>query len=202
MPTPPLRSRRRPAHVQVSTLVSILATLLAGGTAAVPARADSSVADPLLYQDARLSVRLRPRTPQQIAAFYEARGFPVSMLERLRRSCFITVRIHNRSRDILWLDLANWEIRSAHDHIARRDRAYWNRVWQALNSPLPSRATFRWTLLPEKLDFRPDEAEGGNLILPPTDQPFEIVAHFAAGADPQHATPVTVRFRQLRCARD
>lgn len=32
--------------------------------------------------------------------------------------------------------------------------------------------TFRWTLLPENLDFQPDEREGGNIMLPRTRDPL------------------------------
>jgi hypothetical protein len=52
-----------------------------------------------------------------------------------------------------------------------------------MNIPLARQSTFRLTLLPETLDFQPDEQEGGNIILPPTRAPILLQADFVTGSD-------------------
>jgi len=70
-----------------------------------------------------------------------------------------------------------------------------------MNAPMASQSTFRWTLLPERLDFRPDEAEGGNLVLPREKGPFTLEAYFLAGAD-KAGEAIRVRLENLYCAED
>jgi len=152
------------------------------------------------FDDGRVRVHLHPRTPEQIAAFYEARGFPRAMVARLRAQCFITTTVRNLSDDIVWLEPSRWEFRRADGRRVRRlNRAYWKARWAAMDAPLPARSTFRWTQLPESLDLRPGEGEGGNLILPRLTGRFSLIAHFPTGED-RAGPPITVRFEGLRCA--
>lgn len=157
--------------------------------------------DPYAYKDERLTVRLTPRTPQQMAAFYQARGFGRDMVDVLSAQCFITVLIKNTSPDTIWLDLTQWAFHNADGRLERRDRGYWLQRWKTLNIPLAHQSTFRWTLLPERLDFRPGEHEGGNIILPRTGKPATIAARFDAGAD-RNGKPILVEFNNVRCAED
>ncbi len=153
------------------------------------------------FEDALLSIRLSPRTPQQVAAFYEARGFPPRAVHVLKQSCFVTVRIHNRSNTVVWLEPDNWRFLVRKDEIRRLDRPHWTGQWQRLGVSQANRSTFGWTLLPESRDLQPDEPVGGNITLPRTDRPFAVEARFATGADKQGKT-LTVRFDDVRCAED
>jgi len=161
----------------------------------------ASAAEPQVreFENERLKVRLVPRTPEQIAAFYIGRKFPAEMVDELRARCFFTVLIQNKSDGIIWLDLDRWRFLGAGGEVQRFGRAYWRERWEALDMPLPARSTFRWTLLPESLDFRPGEAEGGNIVLPRTPDPFTIEAPFATGAE-RTGEPILVRFERLHCA--
>lgn len=150
------------------------------------------------YRSERLTVVLDPRTPEQIAAFYEARGFGAPMIALLREQCYITVFIHNTGPDVIWLDLSQWRFADAQGEVVRLDRGFWRQRWASMGMPLAHQSTFRWTLLPETLDFRPDEREGGNLILPRTGRPFAVSARFDTGAD-RSGTPILVRLDQIRC---
>lgn len=176
--------------------------LLAGLVAApiVPPRAAEPGAA-LRFEHPRLNVRLIPRTPQQIAAFYIGRRFPRDMIDLLRRQCFITVVIRNKSREVIWLELDNWRFYGEAGEVERLDRSYWNERWQQMGVPMAARSTFRWTLLPEVLDFRPAEAEGGNIILPRSDQGLTLEARFDVGANREGA-PIRMRIDDLRCAED
>ncbi len=148
-----------------------------------------------------LRMRLTPRTPQQIEAFYSARGFPAEMVETLTRHCFVTVGIANRRSDVLWLELARWHFAHGGASLSRFDRDHWRERWRAMNAPLSSQSTFRWTLLPETLGFLPGESEGGNIVLPRLAGPITLEARFATGEDRSGETLV-VRVTDLRCAED
>lgn len=151
------------------------------------------------HDSTRLTVGLDARTPQQIAAFYEARGFSRPMIELLSGQCYITVFIYNKSQDIIWLDLDQWRFGNAEGSVERLDRDFWRRRWQTMNIPLAHQSTFRWTLLPEQLDFRPDEREGGNIILPRTGRSFTVTARFDTGAD-RSGAPIHITFNDVQCA--
>ena len=156
---------------------------------------------PLGFENALLSLWLSPRTPQQVAAFYEARGFPARALELLKQSCFVTVGIRNRSDAVVWLELDSWRFESGEGEIPRLDRSHWRRRWHELALPQADRSTFGWTLLPESRDLHPDEPVGGNITLPHTRLPFAVEARFATGANKEG--PIQrMRIAGVRCARD
>lgn len=169
--------------------------LFAGGAGSAMAAGE------LRHDSARLTVVLTPRTPDQMAAFYTARGFGREMIDRLSAQCFITVFIANKSADIVWLDLGQWHFSNADGAVERHDRRYWREQWNTLQIPLAHQSTFRWTLLPERLDFRPGEHEGGNIILPRLGKNLTITARFATGAD-RTGTPIDVAFDKVQCAED
>jgi len=148
-----------------------------------------------------VKLKLIPRTPEQMSAFYEARGFPAPMIALLAQQCFITVSIHNTGKDIIWHDLSNWRFVAGDRELHREHRDYWKQKWQAMGVPLAKQSTFRWTLLPETLDYQPDEAEGGNIILPRVSGPITLHAEFASGAD-KRGPLIRVTHKNLRCAED
>lgn len=156
-------------------------------------------ADELRHDSPLMTLQIGPRTPEQIAAFYEARGFQADMVAVLRQQCYLTVFMHNKSHDIIWLDLQDWEFDNPAGPLERLDRDHWRKHWEAMGIPMAHQSTFRWTLLPERLDFLPGEREGGNIILPRLDQPFRIRARFATGADGS-GPPIQVEFKRVECA--
>lgn len=153
------------------------------------------------FENDRLKLRLIPRSPAQMAGFYEARGFPAPMIDELKQACFITVGIHNKSNDILWLDLGNWQFSLDGQPLRRIQRNEWKTRWKKMGVPLASQSTFRWTLLPEQLDFHPGEREGGNITLERVSGEFTLSAHFDRGAQRQ-AAPLRVHLKGLQCAKD
>jgi hypothetical protein len=178
-----------------------LAVLLCLSLFMAGSHAADNPADRLVFDHPLFKLRLSPRTPQQIAGFYEGRGFPRWALDELTNTCFITVGLRNKSEQIIWLDLDNWHFMADGKVIQRQDRNYWLDYWRQKELPANLRTTFRWTLMPEQLDFRPHEGEGGNIILPRTDRPLTIHAQFRTGADKQ-GEEIKVRFDNVYCARD
>jgi hypothetical protein len=164
-------------------------------------RAGEPAAPGPVVENERLYLFVRLFTPQQMAAFYEARGFPKNAIERLRKTCFLMAHIENRGDEVLWLDLQHWRFTGADGALRRLDREYWQAVWDEIDLPQANRSTFGWTQLPEVRDLQPGEPVGGNLVLPRTGKPFTLGADFLSGKDRRHGR-IEVRLQDLRCAED
>jgi hypothetical protein len=175
----------------------LLAGLLWVGPA--PARAESPPAPSVESDGLYMFVRLN--TPDQMAAFYEARGFPHGAINRLRQTCFVMAHVENRSDKVIWLELKNWHFLTTQGEVRRLDPSYWKHVWDEIGLSQANRSTFGWTQLPEERDLQPGEPVGGNVILPSTDAPFTLQADFLTGKD-RRAGMISVRFENLRCAKD
>jgi hypothetical protein len=167
--------------------------LLAGGLGVVT--------QPLHTRTDDILIEFAPRTPDQMGSFYEARGFPRAMLDRLKDTCYITVRIHNTSEHTIWHELENWEFSVNGEPVEREHRDVWKQRWQDMGIPLRFQSTFRWTLLPETLDYLPGEVEGGNIVLPRIDQPITLKASFKTGKDKQGPV-IKIEYNKLHCAND
>jgi hypothetical protein len=105
----------------------------------------SVVADgenPLKYEDAQVSMRLVLRTPEQLSAFYQGREFNQAAIDRILETCFITPVIHNKTLDVLWLELDHWQFDADSQAIARIKRDYWPQKWR--EAGLPSAAVNIW----------------------------------------------------------
>jgi len=156
---------------------------------------------PVIITTEDITIDFTPRTADQMGSFYEARGFPVAMRNILKQQCFITVGILNTSDKKIWLNLSDWTFSSAGKIIKREHRDYWRSRWQEMAMPLSKQSTFRWTLIPEKLDYLPGEHEGGNIVLPFTKGYISVTATFATG-DKQQGKPITITSDKLFCAED
>jgi hypothetical protein len=144
-------------------------------------------------------VRLLPRTPAQMAAFYEARGFSDAAVRAMtEQACFITVVLRNESDTILWLVPAEWTFRAGETRVPRLARAQWEGLWERLAVPQAQRSTFGWTLLPESRDLHPGEPVGGNVTLAGLGTTLTIQARFPTGADASGG-PVTIEFDGVPC---
>lgn len=149
--------------------------------------------------DDALEFSVSVRQPEQLAAFYSARGLPPAAIDRITATCFVTAGIHNRSAQVVWLELADWRFETdAGQPVARVTREAWDRTWEQLNVPLAGRATFGWTQLPERRDLQPGEPVGGNVALVAPAGPFHLVARFRTGADGA-GVPITLRVEHLVC---
>ena len=159
------------------------------------------VTQPVIIKTPEMDIKFTSRTPNQMGSFYEARGFPKNMRDILKQQCFITVGIRNKSQSKIWLDLSNWQFSADAKPLKREHRDYWKKRWQDMNIPLSKQSTFRWTLLPESLDYLPNEYEGGNIILPFTDRPISISMTFATGENKNGKT-LTLNTDRIFCAED
>jgi hypothetical protein len=163
--------------------------------------ANMQVVQPVIVKTADLEIDFTPRTPNQMGSFYEARSFPKVMRDVLKQQCFITVGILNTSNIKIWLDLNSWKFSTNGQTIKREHREIWKKRWQDMGTPLSKQSTFRWTLIPETLDYLPGEHEGGNIVLPFTNKPISITATFATGENKQ-GKKITITTDKLFCAED
>ena len=161
----------------------------------------SAVADgknPLKYEDEQVSMRLVLRTPEQLSAFYQGRGFNQAAIDRILETCFITPIIHNKTLDAVWLELGNWQFEAGKQPIARITRDYWSGKWREAGLPQAQQSTFGWTLMPEVRDLRLDEGVGGSVVIPLQSQPFTMTANFHTGLDKKGKIK-TIVFEGIQC---
>lgn len=174
---------------------SVLLLLFSG----VCAAADTPPARPEM-DNKDFTLRLAPRTPNQMAAFYEARGFPGFAIDEIKKACFITVGLRNNSDTTVWFDLSNWRFTTSKGPLRRILREDWKKRWNELGLEERFQSTFRWTLAPEQLDFHPNEREGGNITLPRIDEPMTITGEIYVGN--QKTNLYQVKFENISCAKD
>lgn len=182
---------------QLKMLFGLLAISLVSTALAADAPATR-----IKFENKNFRISMSSRTPQQMAAFYEARGFPKPMINEIRKQCFITTYIKNKSQYVLWTDIKSWKFYHDGKEIIRLDRDYWKAFWQEMNAPMPSQSTFRWTLIPESLDYRPNEGEGGNIVLPRVAGPIQVKAHFVLLDGQKKGTDLDVELPPIHCAED
>jgi len=173
-----------------------------GSTAAAPAAKtpETAVQQPPSprYQDDQVKVRVVMRTPDQLTAFYIGREFNQAAIDKILETCFVTPIIHNKTLDVLWLELDEWQFSHGDKVIPRIKRDYWPDKWREAGLPQSHQSTFGWTLMPEVRDLRLDEGVGGSVVIPMQSEPFKLTMKFHTGADKQGPVK-TVVFEDLKC---
>lgn len=156
---------------------------------------------PFKFKSDDIRIGIYPRTPSQMAGFYEGRGFPKPAIEETTRHCFITIGIRNTGNQKIWLDLSHWRFYNDQGEIKRTGRAQWKQIWNSMEVPLSKQSTFYWTTLPELRDLHKDEPVGGNVMLKPTYTPFTIEAKFPTGEN-KDGKPLVIKIDKIRCLKD
>lgn len=153
------------------------------------------------YEDDEVLVRIVQRSPEQLTAFYLGREFNQASIDRILETCFVTPIIHNKTLEVLWLELDHWQFNRGDEAIQRIKRDYWPEKWEQSGLPQAHRSTFGWTLMPEVRDLRIDEGVGGSVVIVWQEQPFTLTMNFHTGADKQGPVK-TVVFKDLECVTD
>jgi len=196
-----LQSHGMRIRMQYLTTVQSLCGILLGTLLATSAFGiDQPYPGPFVENDDMLMV-LMPHTPEQIAAFYEARGFPEKALELISSACFVTVHIENKSQRVIWLETANWRLSSNNQAVQHLDKDHWNTRWDEINLPLANRATFGWTQLPVQRNLQPDEPVGGNIVLRGDIRKFNLKAQFLTGKHKRGGI-LEIRFQDINCPKE
>ncbi len=183
---------------KTNILILVAFTISAIPIPALSAKAESA---DFRFKHDEFRMRFTPRTPQQIHAFYEGRGFSKPALQSLQDKCFFTTGLKNTGKNIVLSDVANWKFSANGKPVKLYNRKDWKEHWTKLQLPLGHQATFRWTQFPIKLDFRPDEGEGGNVVIPRTRENLTFEATFYIQSN-NAKTPVHVKVENMKCAFD
>ena len=150
------------------------------------------------FENEQLLMVLVPRAPEQMAAFYEARGFPQNAIDIITDTCFVTVHIENKSQQVTWLETGNWRLTSNGHALTIMGTDYWKQQWDKIDLPQANRSTFFWTQLPPVVDLQADEPVGGNIVVPGTVKHFDIEANFMTDPD-KHGKKIQVNFAHVEC---
>ena len=161
---------------------------------------DKPYPGPFVENDDLLMI-LIPHTPEQMTAFYEARGFPKPALQQIGKLCFVTAHIENKSQRVIWLETANWDLASEGKAVQRVNKQQWTAWWDKINLPDANRSTFGWTQLPAIRDLQPDEPVGGNIILAGDIERFDLRARFMTGQD-KRGGMLDIQFRDITCPKE
>lgn len=148
-----------------------------------------------------LEIRVQVRTAEQIAAFYEARGFSVAALKRISQHCFIGVAVFNHTNDVVWLETDRWRVvptATPGETLVPLQAGYWREIWQEIGLAKAKQATFRWTQLPEVRDLQPQEPVGGNIAIPGRSGTLSLDLVLVTGQD-REGREIRRRFSGLRC---
>jgi len=151
-----------------------------------------------VYEDEDIYLRFIYRSAEQVAAFYEGRGFPKAAIARAVQSCYVTVILKNKSDDLLWFELDNWLFHKNGKTIPRYKQTYWNKQWDEMQLKQAYRSTFGWTLFPETRDARPGESVSGNITLPMQMHPFSLTLNFARDEN-KKGKMKTVQLNDIYC---
>ena len=190
--------QRQPMNCAIGPLAVLAALYL---PASLAQQESQPAPSGLRYEDDSVFVRIVQRSPEQLTAFYLGRQFNPAAIEQILDTCFVTPIIRNKTFDVLWLELDNWQFSRGDEKIARMKRDYWPQRWDQSELPQAQRSTFGWTLMPEVRDLRPDESVGGSVVIPWQQQPFTLIMNFRTGAD-QKGAPKTIVFEDIECVTD
>ena len=185
-----------PRQHKLSAAVTSLLLLISTDLAAV-----EEAAKPDVFEDSHLIMQVMTRTPEQLIAFYSARGFNQASIDAITERCFVFAMAENKESETLWLILDDWEFIDANGTpIARIKRTDWKQIWQNTGLPQARQSTFGWTQLPESRDLHQHEQIGGQFSLPWQDQQFKLIANYKTATD--KSGPVRqVVFEGLKCSR-
>jgi hypothetical protein len=161
----------------------VIGTLLCAMLPAIPCYSTEKPYPDPFFENEQLLMVIKPRTAEQMAAFYEARGFPQAAIDIITNTCFVTVHIENRSQQVIWLETANWRLSSNGQAVNILGAGYWNEQWDTIKLMQANRSTFHWTQLPPVVDLQSDEPVAGNIVVPGGISSFHIEANFKTGKD-------------------
>lgn len=186
-------------HAISKSIISTIALLIL--CVSIPPVALSAEKKKIEYEDDDLLFRVYRRSPKQISAFYEGRGFDHKAINEIKKYCSIAVIVKNKTNDVLWLELDSWRFTSKGKTVSRITRTFWKSLWKEINLPQSHQSTFGWTLMPEIRDLQKDEGVGGSIPLPMLTEPFSIIARFSTGKN-KDGKIKTVTMENIQCKAD
>lgn len=204
------RGRKRHGRIRTGCR-AWLRTLLAMGCASMLSTpAIGSEAQAGVHEDGRRYWRLDDRgfrvelvqlQPDQVRAFYIARGFTSEQAEPLARTCLMQLVIENgqpQGQAAIAVPLAQWRIATSEGLQPLRLKESWEPLWQRLNVAAPAQLAFQWALFPNEQAFHPGDRNWGMLSTGlAAGSRFDLILGWRQGGQTKTAT-----VKALQCAAD
>lgn len=183
-PCKPSDSPGRPTgHRARPIALAALVALASPSALAEPSRRDPDTgAATWEVQTQGVTLSLTQLLPDQIRAFYSARGFDAAAAEVFAQACvFMTVLRNDAAAGELSFRLADWQVRQGGEARGLPSLAGWLERWQGLGVSGPARIAFRWAQFPPEQSYAPGEWNQGMLAtgLPPGSR-FNLSARWTA----------------------
>jgi hypothetical protein len=144
-----------------------------------------------------IQVRLTQISPDQVRAFYLARGFPPEAAERYAAECVFMTVVRNVGATSIEHRLADWRYRAGgQPPPAIRSKSEWDRLWQQFGVGEPARIAFNWAQIPAIQTYAPgDWNQGMTAYSVPRGGRFDLDFVWHAGGQILAGT-----LEQVRCA--
>ncbi len=94
---------------------------------------------------------------EQVAAFYQARGFAPAAIADYAAACVFSLELHNGGRQPLRLRLADLRAQSPSGTVRFRQPQAWQAEWDRLGVAEPARIAFRWAQFQAGQEFAPGD---------------------------------------------
>lgn len=109
-----------------------------------------------------IQVRLTQISPDQVRAFYQARGFSTEAAERYAAECVFMTVVRNIGHTPIQHRLADWRYESAgQPPRAIRSKAEWEGLWKQQGVAESARIAFTWAQFPATQTFAPGDWNQG-----------------------------------------
>lgn len=146
-----------------------------------------------------LGIQLTQLQPDQIRAFYLARGLSRTAVEQLAKTCFFQMEVRNsRSQGTppIHLPLSAWRLVEPTGSRTVLLVTDWLQKWGETTVSGPARIAFRWALFPARQTFHAGDRNWGMLSTGlETGSVFDLDVLWQSGEEQR-----TVRMQRLRCA--
>ena len=145
-----------------------------------------------------VALSLTQLLPDQLRAFYLARGFPPAAAERFAGACvFMTVLRNETAPGEVAFRLADWRTTGQGGVRSLPDLDHWMGQWQVLGVTEPARISFRWAQFPPEQEYAPGEWNQGMLATGlPAGAGFDLIARWEAAGRSYEGM-----LNDVRCAR-
>ncbi|UHD16575.1 hypothetical protein [Thiocapsa bogorovii] len=190
-----MRCRRRRSICTASVAVALV---VVGGTPSLaePVRIDPQTGAATFETQAHgVFVSLTQLLPDQVRAFYVARGFDLADANVFAEACvYMTVLRNDAAPGELDFRLADWEVRYEGETRSLAPLEDWLTQWSTRGVPDSAKLAFRWAQFPAEQSYAPGEWNQGMLAtgLPPGSR-FDLVARWTIADQSYEGTLDDVR---------
>jgi len=105
-----------------------------------------------------LQLKLIQRLPDQTRSFFEARGFPADITNKIANSCVFQTITRNNSIDknqTIHISLKKWLVKTGKTSQPVKLKEVWDKEWENTQVKTSSKIAFRWATFPTEQSFEP-----------------------------------------------